>query len=501
MNKRLLQSGFIIPGLLGLIIGFGIIASVAATIVNSTLGSATKNQQSQLAMNYAEAGINYYLWHMSHNSTDYKDGQSTPVTPDPELGYGPYEHDYLDGTGKTTGSFTLYIKPGDNGSSVVTVRSIGKVKGGSTERTLQAKLGAPSFATYSVVSNSQLWFGDSESADGPVHSNVGVKMDGPNSSDVTASNTTYVPSFSGPGSGSTQNGVWCDPAITNPNCTTRSKTSWRYPVPSIDFNKLSADLCQLKKEATNNQAANSCSQRPAKTDGYLPARRTRFSSRRGYLITLNNNGTYNLHNVDNERDNRSNYSSALSTSLVQNNISMPENGVIFAEDNVWVRSESSGFDGRVTIASARLAVSGSTTATIVDNITYKDKYEGFDTIGIIAENNIDVAPYVPVPLEIHGALIAQSGRVQFRPNYNYGGGAAPGYINANETLSFFGSVASSQQWTWSWIRCGSNTPSCWSGFKNNETVYDENLRYSPPPSFPVTSTYDILEWREVIASP
>ena len=98
-------------------------------------------------------------------------------------------------------------------------------------------------------------------------------------------------------------------------------------------------------------------------------------------------------------------------------------------------------------------------------------------------------------------MIAQNGRVQFRPQFNYGGGATDGYINPNQNFNFFGSVASNEQWTWSWIRCGSNSTSCWSGFKYNETKYDENLRYAPPPSFPLTSTYDILEWREIILGP
>lgn len=495
--------GFIIPSLLALIIAFSMLMIVVSGVISSTLGSATRNQNSQMALNIAEAGVNYYLWHMSHSSNDYKDGKTTPSTPDPVLGYGPYLHDYFDGTGTKKGTFSLYIQPGTTGSGVITVRSKGVPVGSSSvSRTVQAKLGAPAFSTYAVVSNAELWFGSTEAADGAVHSNVGVKMDGSNSSSVTSSNATYVPSASsGNGSGTTRPGVWCDIAITTPSCAARSKASWRYPVPSVDFNKITTDLCSLKKTATNNQATNACTLRPARSSSYVPPRQTGFSNSIGYLITLNTNGTYTLSNVNDERDSRSNYTSALSLTTVASNIAIPASGVIFVEDNVWLRTEATGFDGRVTIASARLAVTGSTVATIVDNLLYKDKTAGNDSIGVIAENNVDLAPYVPAPLEVDGAFIAQTGRVQFRPRYNDNGNNTIGYVDPVKKLSFFGSIASNEQWTWSWVRCGAQTTTCWSGFEYNETKYDENLRYNPPPSFPVTSTYDILEWREIIATP
>ena len=504
VKKSVVQQGFIIPALLALIITFGTLMIVVSGVISNTLGSAARNQSSQVAINIAEAGINYYLWHMSHNSGDYKDGTTAAQTPDSVLGYGPYVHDYKDSTGAKRGTFTLYIKPGENGSNVTTVRSEAKQVGAaSIERVVVAELGAPSFSAYAVASNSELWFGSTETADGPVHSNVGVKMDGPNNSVVTSANQTYVPSSSsGPGSGSSRPGVWCDSSITSPNCNTRSKDSWRYPIASIDFNKISGDLCSLKKSALNDQSSNACNKKPSRTSGYVPPANTQFSDDKGYLITLKTNGKYKLEEVRSENDMQVDYDSALNTRSTIDNITIPSDGIVFVEDNVWVRTEAGGFDGRITIASARLAVSGDTVATIVDNVKYKDKFTGNDAIGIISEDNLDIAPYIPVPLEINAALISQRGRVQFRPNYNYNSYYdTPGYIQSNETLNFFGSIASNEQWTWSWVRCSYNSTSCWSGFKNNTTSYDENLRYAPPPNFPVTNTFDILKWREVIKAP
>ncbi|HAC56340.1 TPA: hypothetical protein DCF80_02465 [Candidatus Saccharibacteria bacterium] len=499
------EQGSLLTTMLMLITAFAILGLAVGTMIITTLNTAVRAQNSETAFNAAEAGLNYYLWHLNHAPNDHKDGTGAPASPG-TLGYGPYTHDYNDLSGNRLGEFTLYILPGASGSTTVTVRSIGKVDSyPSATRTVEARIGAPSFSVYAVAGNTALWFGNTESTSGPVHSNVGVKMDGSNTDQVTSANTSYtVPSWSGPGAGTTKPGVWCDTAITSPvNCNTRSKTSWSYPVPAVDFNKLSGDLCALKKIATNNNAANACSLSPSRTAGYVPRVSTSYSSTVGYLITLNDNGTYNLEQVTNERDNRANYSLALTKTLVQSNITIPSNQVIFVEDNVWVRTAGpNGFDGRVTIASARLAVSGDTEAIIADDILYDDKYNGNDSIGIIAESNVEVAPYAGAPVEINAALISQTGSVGIRRQYNGTSTYVTGYPLSSQGLTFFGSLASNQTWTWSVQLCGSvNNASCWAGYRYTSTNYDENLRYSPPPNFPVTSSFDILSWREVLTTP
>jgi len=37
----------------------------------------------------------------------------------------------------------------------------------------------------------------------------------------------------------------------------------------------------------------------------------------------------------------------------------------------------------------------------------------------------------------------------------------------------------------------------YSGFVNTNYIYDGNLRYLPPPGFPVEPTYEIISWEEV----
>ena len=500
------QQGSMLATLLVFIVAFAIFGLAVGTMIITTLNTAVRTQNSETAFNAAEAGLNYYLWHLNHDNSDLKDGTGLPNSPT-TLGYGPYVHEYKDLSGKVLGKYTLYIMPGAAGSTTVTVRSIGKVETyPSATRTVEARIGAPSFSTYALAGNTALWFGNTESSSGPVHSNVGVKMDGSNTDQVTSSNASYtVPTWSGNGANTTKPGVWCDPGVSSPlNCNARNKSSWGYPVPAVDFNKISGDLCNLKKQATNNTSASACTLKPSRTAGYIPPSTTSFSTTTGYLITLNDNGTYTLEKVTNERDTRVDYANALTRTTVQSGISIPSNGIIFVEDNVWVRSAGpNGFDGRVTIAAARLATpAGDASATIVDDMKYRSKYDGADAIGVIAEKNVEVAPYVGSDVEIHGALIAQAGSVGIRQKYAGTNTYVDGYPSSSDGLRFFGSIASNQQWTWSVQLCGTvSNASCWAGYRYTATDYDENLRYSPPPSFPVTSTFDMLSWREVMSQP
>ncbi|MBP9820559.1 hypothetical protein KBC85_00255 [Candidatus Saccharibacteria bacterium] len=525
IKKRKIQSGQVLLWVLGFITTISIILTSTFSVITLTLSESISVNKNQLALNIADAGVNYYLWHLSHSSADFKDGNTsaTPNTSGEFTGfYGPFVHQYKDDNSKNVGTYTLYIKPKSEGSSVAIVRSIGKTNDEKIQRTIEAEIGAPSFASFSLAGDVALWFGNNESANGPVHSNVGVRMDGQNTDDVTSANATYVPPSNLGGNGSTSRpGVWCSTTVTTPvNCNTRPKGLWRYPVPSIDFNAITSDLCTIKKNAllvnsTNSaiaNGANACTNTSGvRTSSYIPRYATAFNARRGYLIELNSNNTYNLSSVTNETYNYSNsnnytssYTAALSRTAIASNIAIPSNGVIFVEDNVWVRSNPT-FKGRVTIASGRLASSSEQTSIVIaDDIKYSTK-DGSDALGMIAEQDVVIAPYAPpkpndsesaYPFEINGALIAKDGHVWFPPDYI--GKDTPNWNgNSNKKLLYYGSISTRQSWTWLWTSGSSYDD----GFQYNETNFDYNLLYAPPPSFPITSTYDILKWREILVTP
>lgn len=524
---RLNSKGFSFPMVLSFILVGAIITTAAVQVILTNLFVVGNNIKSQKAFNISEAGLNYYLWHLSHNSTDFKDGQSTPTTPDPNLGYGPYTHNYIDDNAVNQGTYTLWIKPKGNGSTIATVRSIGQVKGSGIKRTTEAQIGATSFASYGVVSDSALWFGDTESADGPIHSNQGVEMDGASNSTVSSANTYYIPpnglhSKNYP-NGATHPGVWCDANVTTPvNCLTRDQSNWIKPATQVDFNQVSGSLCSMKKAAFASDSStaslagqsNACSQTPGtRTNAYIPQRSSSANASRGYLIELNQNNTYNIYYVNNVNDKQVGYANALNTNQYALNVAIPSSGVIFAEDNVWVRTNPK-FHGRVTIASGRLATNVTTDLTVADNLAYSTK-NGDDAIGLVAEGNVYIAPFAPpatasFTLEVDAAVLAETGSVEYPSNYLFANGTCTrGWVSNNQTLNFYGSVATRQTWTWSWLtnNCGDavadpGKPGQYiSGFKYNTTHYDYNLLYSPPPSYPITGGYNILSWREILTKP
>ncbi len=519
------QQGFTIPTLLSFII---VISILFAAVVETTLTNYSvvgNNLQSQKAFNVAESGINYYLWHMSHNPTDYKDGQATPATPDPTLGYGPYVHNFYDANAVKQGTYTIWIQPPVNGSTVVKVRSIGKAVGSGAIRTIEAQIGAASFASYGVVSDSALWFGNTETAVGPVLSNQGVRMDGANTSTVSSPNATYIPSDSLGGDGSSHPGVWCNASVTTPvNCSTRDKSNWLFPAPAVDFTQVTGSLCTIKKaafaafSATSALAgqANACSQTPnTRTPAYLPRVNSSYSLTRGYLIQLNSNNTYDLYAVNGETDTATPYTNALSLQSIATGVAVPSVGVIFAEDNVWVRTNPT-FSGRLSIAAGRLASASSQgDIVIADDVLYGTK-NGSDALGLIAQDSVLIAPYAPPAsgsfnFEVDAAVLAQNGEVMYPGVYRSNSSRCTrGWINSNQTLTFYGSVATRQTWTWTWLdgnnSCGdaahdTTIPSYISGVEHNSTQFDNNLQYSPPPKYPSTNGYTVLSWREVLTHP
>jgi hypothetical protein len=118
---------------------------------------------------------------------------------------------------------------------------------------------------------------------------------------------------------------------------------------------------------------------------------------------------------------------------------------------------------------------------VPNNIVYAAK-DGTNSLGLLAQKDFLISYLSPSTLEINAAIIAQNGSAQRR---YYSG-------NTKTSISIYGSTASFGTWTWSWVN-GSGT--CISGYCNTSTTYDANLLYSPPPSFPLSSSgYQQITW-------
>ena len=431
--------GAYLPAIMMASVLFIAFATAVIAISTSNLKLTKVNERSVSNLQVAEAGVNYYMWHLSHNNTDYCDGNTCIGDPP----YGPYTHQYADPSGKILGTYDLYITPPTLGESVTTVRSVGKVSNSTGDRTVTAELGMPSFARYAFLIGTECWFGEDETTNGPVHSNVGVHFDGINNGIVSSSSTTYTPSSQFGGDGHVHNGVWGNGGPTN---------YWVFPVPTVDFNKISVDFTNLRTKATSNGIHYD------------------KSSSQGYYFRLRADNKIDVYRVSRER------TSGITTNFIETK-NAPSNGILFAEDNVWVDGT---YNDKITIV-ADTPGSGTPMIKIKDNLLYQAK-DGSSSIGLVAEGNIEVPQYASNNLEIDAALLSQTGHVW----YPYVFGAI------KNNIQVYGSISTLQTWTWTWVSGSIVT----SGYRTTSQTYDPYLTLNPPPEFPTTGTFAILSWRE-----
>lgn len=423
------------------------------------------------AFQIAEAGVNYYQWHLAHFPSDYADGTGASCSV-----CGPFVKDYIDtDTGVKIGEYSLTITPPLVGSTVVTIQSTGyTLSNPKIKRTVTARYGIPSLAKYAFLTNSDAWIGNSENISGEFHTNGGVRFDGTGNAPVYSSKTTYtcVSTFG------------CSPSQTKPgiwgSAPSSTQAFWQFPVPNVDFSTMTSDLAGMKSNAQSGGI-------------YLPP-----SNAQGYSLVFNSNGTITIYRVTSLRAHQSGTDVAGNThnedldynarTQVDGNSSlagtqafaMPTNGVIYIEDKTWVEGT---INGRALVAAARLPYNANTAPSIIipGNIVYLAK-DGTHSLGLLAQQDVLISYFAPDNLEVDAALIAQNGSTE---RFFFSG-------NIKNSITIYGSLASFGVWTWSWVSGSVIT----SGYQTTNTVYDSNLLYSPPPSFPLTTNgYQQVNWK------
>jgi hypothetical protein len=140
---------------------------------------------------------------------------------------------------------------------------------------------------------------------------------------------------------------------------------------------------------------------------------------------------------------------------------MPANGAIFTNQTAVVSWPSESFvNGKVTIASNNNVV-------VANDIHYafEPATTGDDVLGLIANNSVYVASYVPSVLNWRAAALAVNGE---RRSYSCPtDGTGP-----KSTVNFRGSVAS-------------NNTGCMTLFITRNNYADDVLKYLFPPWFPI----------------
>lgn len=483
MIRRNYNKGIILSGTLV----FGMIAVALIIALTSWFGVVLKSSRELLAkeqaFHIAEAGIEYYRWHLAHAAEDFQDGTGQP---------GPYVHSVEDKDGNVIGQYSLEIEPPDDGDTIVTITSTGTVESRpGLERKIRVQLAKPSFAKYAFVADADMRFGEGTEVFGPIHSNGGVRFDGISHNLISSSRDVYDdPDHSGPNEFGVHTHV--SPADPYPPADVPDRfdvfeSGREFPVPAVDFQGLTNDLAELKKKAQD-------------PEGLYFAE----SGGLGYHVVLKTNDTFDLYRVkrtkstphsscsDTGEDGWGTWSIDRENSL--GNYAFPENGIIFLEDHVYVDGQID--TARLTIAAGRFPDIPSNRRNIIINkdLLYTN-YDGSDVISLIAQNNINAGLYSDDVFRVDAALIAQNGRVgrhYYRPPYTIGWWQVPGCspYHERDTITLYGMLGSNKRYGFAYTDD--------TGYQTRNIIYDGNLLFGPPPEFPLTSDhYEPISWEEV----
>lgn len=479
-----------------MLIGILIFASIAMLLMTAVIGGAVANLKlsekiytKEKAFHLAEAGNEYYRWHLAHANLDFKDGQGATST-------GPYVHQMVDKQGMPIGAFSLTITPPIIGSTVVKIQSTGSVASSTSSRKILTTLAIPSLAKFAVAANEAVRFGEGTEVFGPLHSNDGVRFDGIAHNIVSSARSTYDdPDHSGaaefavhthvnppPSSGTNDafRSSEAPPTSPVPSRPDVFYTGRQFPVPTFDFAGITTDLASIKAQAISSGR-------------YFGA-----SSGLGYRVVLKTNDTFDLyrvtalHSVSNSCINDSDGGTGWGSWSIRSNngqtflqnYAIPANGLIFLEDNVWVEGQIN--TARVTIAAGRFPDNISTRPSITTNadLSYTN-YDGQDVVALISQGDFNVGLISDNDLRIDGALVAQNGRVG---RYYYDSSCGSNYERNSITL--YGMIATAKRYGFAYTDG--------TGYATRNINYDANLLYGPPPSFPLTtSQYSTISWEEV----
>lgn len=473
-----------------------VFSTIAALLIGGLIGwsgvnikASRQSADRERAIQLAEAGIDYYRWHLAHSPTDYQDGTGSP---------GPYIHSVPDKNGDIIGEFSLSITPPIVGSTKVRVESTGiPISNPAISRTIRVEMAIPSLAKYAVVANDNMRFGAGTEVFGPIHSNGGIRFDGLAHNVITSALSSYddpdhtgnvefaVHTHVNPPPGSGVNDTF-RPLEAPPSAISSRPDIFlvgrQFPVPAADFTGLTNDLSQIKANA--------------QSDGRYFA----SSGAQGYQILLKTDDTFDIYRVDSQISAPSNCTNTANQTgwgtwsvngrTLIGNYQIPSNGLIFIEDNVWVEGQIDG--ARVTIAAGRFPDNPSTRPNIiVNNDLLYTNFDGSDVIALISQGHIHVGMVSLTNLRIDAALVAQNGRVgrfYYRPPGSGQNRCSP--YHTRTSLTLYGMIATNVRYGFAYTDGN--------GYGIRNINYDANLLYGPPPSFPLTSDqYEVLSWEEV----
>jgi hypothetical protein len=498
-----------------------IFATVAITIIiglvnwgAAMLMSIRTVASREQAFQIAEAGLDYYQWHLAQFPTDFTDGTTTPQ---------PYVHTFNDKDGNLLGTYSLTITPPPVGSTIVTITSVGTLASTSISRAVKEQLAIPSLAKFAAVADDFMRFGAGTEVFGPIQSNNGVHFDGIAHNLVSSALATITD----PDTDLEEWGVFTqsgadDPQPPPPNGSGHGPVNNRpdvfiagrqFPVPAYDFSGLTADLTSLQTKAQNGGKEWTASgasgyhivfsvvggvarykmyevtalESTPNNCGNDATALGEFNSG-GTANNGTNWGTWSIRGVVGSTQNLTNETLIVGPNPDQS-WPIPGNDIIFVDDDVWV--DGTIGNARVTVASG---IIGASTPNNYTNITVNTGLhytytDGTDSIGLIAQGNVNVGMVSDDSFEIDGALVAENGRVG-RFYYNSNCKIGSNNYSSRTSLTLYGMIATAIRYGFAYT---DNT-----GYAARNIIYDANLLYAPPPSFPqATTQYQVISWQQL----
>jgi len=450
-----MMKGTITPAILVITGAFLVVIFGMLFTLTLQLDFSHRQVASEESLHVAEAGVNYYKWHLAHDPEDY----STDVG----------IHDYLDPQGASVGKYNIEVTQPLTGSSIVEIKSTGWDNDyPGIKRSIVAQYGRPSLAQYSFLSNASSWYGTGITVNGRVHSNNGIRMDGFNTSLITSAKETYL---CGSETG-------CNPAQNKPGVwgggTGGAQGLWQFPVPNISFESLSFDFNQMLDDAD----ANGLHLGPSNAQGY----HLLFSS--DGTVRINKVNTTNYFYAYASEDGCQRRYERITNETLVGTYNVADEPIIFIEDHLWVEGT---VRGRTTVVAARFPIDTyNTNVWIPNNLVYA-AYDHSNSLGLIAQHDIYFTRDIPTNFRIDGALMAQEGHI-IRHGYFSWCGSSTGAVK--NSLTILGSIISFNKSYWNF---GSGPQS---GFITRTVSYDTDLTYLPPPFFPTSGEYEFISWRE-----
>ncbi|MGB4076586.1 MAG: hypothetical protein WBK28_02685 [Minisyncoccia bacterium] len=436
----------------------------------------SQNTLSTEAFALAEAGLEYYRWHLAHFPDDLQNGTGVP---------GPYVMDYDDPEGGLAGTITLDIlnNTSCNQSNSIDIESTGaSASAPGVTRTVSARYARPSVGLYSYIVNDSLWAGADRVISGPFHTNGGIRMDGTSNSTVSSSLSTWNCT-------STYGCIPDNPTAPGVTGTGVDQALWEYPVPQVDFAAIAADFGSLKTIA---EASGTYLERYSTTNGQGDP-----AYWRGYHLTFNADGTVTVKQVSSTRQNsvtpvnsadgNTDRIEIQNESQTEITLIPPDCGLIFVEDNVWIDGI---VDGKITLVAANVENANITPNVYVQSDVVYENTDGSDGLTVIAARNVLISPQAPESMTLNGIFIAQGGAFGMNA-YS----CNSGFATKSGTLTILGTTVSNKRTGTKWTSTCSN--GLYKGYQTRIDSFDRRNATDPPAFTPVVSQdYEFIDWKE-----